>query len=157
MKKVTGQQFVVWAAMGALLVSGCGWTWSNKSKSGPTTAKVEAEVVEDQVVLLREEIGALRDQVAQVERSQDDLQAQVSQAGSRSAKMRVVSVTTKKWNNRRIQQALSSAGYYKNKIDGKIGPKTKTAIKAFQRAEGLRVDGVVGPQTRTALAEHLDD
>jgi peptidoglycan hydrolase-like protein with peptidoglycan-binding domain len=35
--------------------------------------------------------------------------------------------------------------------DGVMGPKTKAAIKRFQRQNGLTVDGVVGPQTLAAM------
>lgn len=48
---------------------------------------------------------------------------------------------------KRIQQALKNAGFYKGEIDGKIGPKTKVAIRAFQKSKGLVVDGVVGQKT----------
>ena len=36
-------------------------------------------------------------------------------------------------------------------VDGKFGPHTEHAVKAFQQAHGLDVDGKVGPQTRQAL------
>lgn len=32
-------------------------------------------------------------------------------------------------------------------VDGKWGPKTTEAVKAYQKANGLKVDGIVGPQT----------
>jgi peptidoglycan hydrolase-like protein with peptidoglycan-binding domain len=37
---------------------------------------------------------------------------------------------------------------------GVFGPRTETAVKAFQQSEGLPVTGMVGPQTWAAL---LDD
>jgi len=54
-----------------------------------------------------------------------------------------------------IQKALKKAGLYKGAIDGKIGPKTKEAIKEFQRSNGLVVDGKVGPKTWAALKGYL--
>jgi len=56
---------------------------------------------------------------------------------------------------RQIQAALKNAGYYKGTIDGKIGPKTKEAVRSFQKAKGLKVDGVVGKRTARKLAEYL--
>lgn len=35
--------------------------------------------------------------------------------------------------------------------DGKLGPMTIAALKAFQTTHGLAADGVVGPKTKTAL------
>lgn len=60
-----------------------------------------------------------------------------------------------KKTNRNIQRALKSAGYYKGRIDGKIGKYTKRAIRSFQRAKKLRVDGIVGKRTWSALKKYL--
>ncbi|MCM8778746.1 MAG: peptidoglycan-binding protein [Candidatus Omnitrophica bacterium] len=57
--------------------------------------------------------------------------------------------------NKKIQEALSIAGFYKGEIDGKIGPKTREAIRKFQSAKGLKVDGVVGPKTWQELEKIL--
>lgn len=59
-------------------------------------------------------------------------------------------------SHKEIQQALAKAGYYTGDIDGKIGPATKRAIKAFQEANGLRADGVVGKKTSKKLKNYLD-
>lgn len=50
-----------------------------------------------------------------------------------------------------LQRKLKEAGFDPGEIDGKMGPKTEAAVRAYQRAKGLQVDGIVGPQTRAAL------
>ena len=45
------------------------------------------------------------------------------------------------------QQLLKAKGYYDGSIDGDFGIKTRDAIAAFQRANGLTVDGKVGEKT----------
>jgi LysM repeat protein len=50
-----------------------------------------------------------------------------------------------------LQVALRAHGMYHGAIDGVQGPKTKAAIRAFQRRRGLTVDGLAGPKTRRAL------
>jgi len=57
---------------------------------------------------------------------------------------------------KQIQAALKKAGFYSDKIDGKPGPKTKKAVKAFQKAKGLTADGVVGPKTWKELSKYLN-
>lgn len=54
-----------------------------------------------------------------------------------------------------IQTALKNAGFYTGAIDGKIGPKSKQAIMAFQKEKGLQVDGKVGPKTWAELEKYL--
>jgi len=58
---------------------------------------------------------------------------------------------------KQIQIALQKADFYEGKIDGKIGPKTKEAIKAFQKAKGLKIDGDVGAQTWVELKKYLKE
>ncbi|HYZ18990.1 MAG TPA: peptidoglycan-binding protein [Gaiellaceae bacterium] len=50
-----------------------------------------------------------------------------------------------------LQAALRAHGFYRGAIDGVQGPRTKAAVRAFQRRRGLAVDGLAGPQTRRAL------
>jgi hypothetical protein len=51
-----------------------------------------------------------------------------------------------------IQQQLDALGYHPGALDGRYGVATATAVRAFQRRQGLDVDGVVGALTREALA-----
>lgn len=52
-----------------------------------------------------------------------------------------------------VQFILNQQGYNCGKADGIIGRKTKDAIKAFQKNNGLKVDGVIGQQTIEKLWE----
>jgi len=45
-----------------------------------------------------------------------------------------------------VQQRLARAGYYRGAIDGVMGPRTRYAIRAYERDRGLRVDGVISRQ-----------
>lgn len=54
-----------------------------------------------------------------------------------------------------IQKALKNLGLYEGAIDGKMGPKTKVAIKEFQGQNNLGVDGRVGPKTWAVLKNSL--
>ena len=58
-------------------------------------------------------------------------------------------------SKKQIQKALKKAGFYKGPVDGRLGPKSRKAIKEFQKANGLRADGVVGKRTREKLGKYL--
>lgn len=51
----------------------------------------------------------------------------------------------------RVQAALMRLGYFKNDIDGVLGPNTREAIKRFQKDKGLPESGIMDIQTLTAL------
>ena len=50
-----------------------------------------------------------------------------------------------------IQQALNDKGLNAGPVDGKMGPKTKAALKQFQQSQGLQASGQVDQQTLAAL------
>jgi len=54
-----------------------------------------------------------------------------------------------------IQLALRNAGYDPGPVDGRMGRKTREAIRAFQRANNLSADGRVGKDTWAMLKEYL--
>jgi Putative peptidoglycan binding domain/CHAP domain len=49
------------------------------------------------------------------------------------------------------QKLLTAKGFSPGSTDGNFGPKTRAAVVAFQRANGLTADGVIGPNTWKAL------
>jgi len=53
-----------------------------------------------------------------------------------------------------LQTRLNALGYNCGKVDGEYGPKTKSAVKAFQRDNGLTVDGIFGKMSYAALMKH---
>jgi peptidoglycan hydrolase-like protein with peptidoglycan-binding domain len=55
-----------------------------------------------------------------------------------------------------VQGALAKLGLDPGKADGMMGPKTRAAIRAFQKSAGVAVDGDLGPITRGALRDALD-
>ncbi len=55
----------------------------------------------------------------------------------------------------RVQQKLIQWGYLTGTADGKYGEKTRNAVAAFQRKNGLAADGRVGPATAAAMGVTL--
>ncbi len=54
-----------------------------------------------------------------------------------------------------MQAALKNAGFDPGSLDGKMGPRTRQAIKDFQKSKGLVPDGAVGPKTWASLSKYL--
>ncbi|MGN0526240.1 MAG: peptidoglycan-binding protein [Acutalibacteraceae bacterium] len=51
---------------------------------------------------------------------------------------------------KKLQEKLNSAGYNLD-VDGQFGPKTQSAVKDYQKKNGLEVDGIVGTNTWNSL------
>lgn len=71
--------------------------------------------------------------------SADDSVSTLSKMGSRGDEVR------------RIQQKLKSMGYYTGSVDGIYGTQTQSAVKKFQRDNGLDADGIAGSKTLSYL------
>ena len=54
-----------------------------------------------------------------------------------------------------MQRKLKNWGYYDGSVDGVFGQGTESAVKYFQRSNGLTPDGVVGRATAAALGMTL--
>jgi murein L,D-transpeptidase YcbB/YkuD len=109
----------------------------------------EVEGLKDKVDVLDERVTSIEDQLGQKEESV----TYVSKVKIEEAKPQVAADVS--MTNREIQIALSNAGYYDGSVDGKLGPKSRRAIKGFQGDNGLKVDGVAGPETQRVLIRYL--
>ncbi len=56
-----------------------------------------------------------------------------------------------------IQTKLKNWGYYTGSVDGIYGSATESAVKSFQKKNGLTVDGKTGPATLRALGIQTND
>ena len=127
------------AGLIGLLAAGC----AASIKSAKTQ---DADPVETRIAQLETQVGALNQQIDEI----NSRSASVAQASdTRRAR------SAKSLSNRDIQLALRTSGHYDGPIDGKIGSKTTEAVKAFQKAQGLTPDGKVGSKTSVALAQFL--
>jgi hypothetical protein len=50
-----------------------------------------------------------------------------------------------------LQSRLAGRGYYRGAVDGVMGPQTRRAIRAFERANGLPVDGLIDDQLLSTM------
>ena len=55
-----------------------------------------------------------------------------------------------------LQADLCKAGFDPGSHDGIFGPRTEQAVKAFQKANSLKVDGIVGPVTQAKITERVN-
>jgi len=92
----------------------------------------------------------------EIEGLENELESRTTRSVSRS-ETEEVSGDTVRLSKKQAQEALKNAGFYDGPIDGKVGPKTKDAIMAFQKENGLKVDGVVGRKTSVELKRYLTE
>jgi peptidoglycan hydrolase-like protein with peptidoglycan-binding domain len=43
----------------------------------------------------------------------------------------------------RVQERLARSGYYRGSVDGVMGPRTRYAIRVYERRHGLPADGII--------------
>jgi peptidoglycan hydrolase-like protein with peptidoglycan-binding domain len=77
---------------------------------------------------------------------QSDTAMQQSDSSSKGA-----SLTKDPQTIKEAQQALSQQGYDPGPADGKMGQKTKSALKKFQQSQGMQASGKLDQQTLAAL------
>ncbi len=105
---------------------------------------------------LRNKVSALE---AQLKEKDDELNSlkETSLKGSEDVNAEARAGEAKQQADpKQIQTALKNAGFYQGTVDGKMGKKTRKAVREFQKANNLPVDGKVGKNTWIALKGYLE-
>jgi peptidoglycan hydrolase-like protein with peptidoglycan-binding domain len=77
--------------------------------------------------------------------------AKAEKAGEMEKKPETAKMATGSEETKKVQEALKAKGNDPGPIDGKMGPKTRAAIKSFQEANGLKGTGQLDNQTAEKL------
>jgi len=135
---------VMWlglAAVGIFVLSGCA-----------TVNKNEALLNQG----LRNKVLALEAQLNEKDNEINNLKESIA-ASNQGANLGAQNAgEVKRVDTKLIQTALKNAGYFQDLVDGRMGRKTRLAIKEFQKANNLHADGRVGKNTWIVLKEYLD-
>jgi peptidoglycan hydrolase-like protein with peptidoglycan-binding domain len=136
-KKVRWLGLVV---MGIFVLSGCA-TMSKDSQLSNQGLRNKVLALETQLKEKDDEINSLKE--ASVKSSEDENVSQVGEANQLI-------------DSKQIQTALKNAGYYQGAVDGKLGKKTRKAVREFQKANNLPADGRAGKDTWMILKGYLE-
>ena len=125
-----------------LIVSGCATTRPRPAQTQDANAQVS--VLQNQLQAKDQEIQDLH---SQLDSRQQALSNNFAAGGSDKHHLLHVSGVAPI----DLQRALLRAGFDPGPVDGRLGKKTRSAVKAFQKKHHLTADGVVGDKTWAAL------
>ena len=161
MGKATRLMFVM-AMISLIAFSGCA---SRKTAKKVDTLQAQMGVMTDELVRLDQSLqdtrAALQAEEAKKSQLKGELGATESKIGSLQEEEGVIKGIYRTPSGFElpavnIQKALKKAGYYQGTLDGKIGPGTRDAIRAFQKDNGFKPDGVCGRKTWAKLKSYLE-
>jgi murein L,D-transpeptidase YcbB/YkuD len=134
----------LWVVMAAVLAAGCATTKARRAELAPDP---------------NAQIAGLQSELAEKDRQIQELQYQLdsyraappassnfSKGSGSSSAIRVSGVSVEE-----VQRALAAAGFDPGPVDGRMGKRTKAAVKEFQRRNNLTADGIVGERTWSYL------
>lgn len=124
----------------AIFLTGCATTRKGQD--------IQTQQLKARINSLEEELQRKDEEISSLENELTRLSSSKQRAGTQD-------VAPLRLSAKQIQTALKNSGFYKGQIDGKLGPQTKEAIKAFQKANGLKADGIVGKRTLKKLGKYL--
>ena len=128
----------------AALLGGCATTQGKQTSVDPSMAG-QLQTLQNEIQVKDQQIQDLQSQLDQAKQPQGTVSANFN-SSSKSDAIRVRGVSAQD-----VQNALVHVGLDPGPVDGKIGKKTKEAIREFQRRNNLKADGVVGERTWSYL------
>jgi len=153
---IAKKEFVIGIIAGFVVIclSGCA---TAKTKHIRENQQLRARIVqlESEIQTREEQRSQLETQFEDERRQRDALEAKLQKLGYVSKKGLMLKDFKSPGSVKKIQAALKNAGYDVGLIDGKIGKKTKQAIKNFQKEYNLKADGIVGKKTWAKLSVYL--
>lgn len=140
-------RFSLLPILATFVISGCATT---------RPKRVDAQDPNAQINALQSELMAKDQQIQDLQYQLNNAQAPVPSTNFTSGSS---SDSSDKYNLLRVsgvsgmdvQKALRRAGFDPGPIDGRLGKKTRSAIKAFQKQQGLTADGIIGEKTWSSL------
>lgn len=114
---------------------------------------LEKQELRNQVQALEAQLRQKEDEISSLRDALDKEKTAREKFSARS--VNVVEEVKSRPNVKQIQIALKNAGYSPGLLDGRMGKQTKSAIRAFQKANGLGVDGKVGKETWKVLGQYF--
>lgn len=129
------------------LIAGCATTRNDKGLE-VQALRNQISVLEAQIESKDEEIDSLREALTRASVEEK------TELTKETDKKKAIAEVKFRPTVKQIQAALQNAGYNPGAIDGQTGKQTREAIKAFQRANNLKVDGKVGKNTWDLLKEY---
>ena len=126
--------------LGLLILPGCGFRTEKKISDA-----------EKKIEYLESRLDSYEVRISQIEEKEKLMEGFYSTKAKNAE-----TVSAEMMRNEDVQRALQKAGYYKGKIDGKIGPVSTKAIKEFEKDNGLKVDGLLDEETKRLLINKLN-
>ncbi|MBF0533178.1 MAG: peptidoglycan-binding protein [Candidatus Omnitrophica bacterium] len=163
------QREAIFAGIAVLCLSGCATT---SQPSAINNLQIKVAQLENKVTQQEQDMAALKDSVnemsGQVQNGNYDAKDKVEEPAGASRKAgksagapaalgkdesKIIRVDA---TPAEVQKALRGAGYYQGEVDGKLGAKTKEAIRRFQKDHNLTDDGVLGKRTWQELKKYSE-
>lgn len=122
----------------------------NITSAGSPLPAIQIEPIQPQ-----EELAAINSGTAESATAENLAMPAPAASAAGGAATETAAATDERARAQQIQLALKAAGFDPGSSDGKLGPRTKAAVRDFQQANGLNPDGKVGPRTWSKLEPYL--